>query len=225
MSSGAYRVKFEIEYPHATTDPPQDPDPATWKRWKSYLLVEMAPLDLMPHTVNLFLKQVHHGLWDGTHVTMNERRVLRIGPRYDDDAIIDDGHKSYRHFLVKGLNKVSYQEYSPEYPHEQFTVGMAGRHSGPDFYINKTDNTRMHGPGGGTNDGEIRNNEADPCFGRLVDGSRPYIDILSAIDRVPENSRQYPKSEVFIRSAKVLIRRNDGRWRSVERDNIVPLPV
>lgn len=108
MSSGAYRVKFKIEYPHATNDPPQDPETATWKRWKSYLLVEMAPLYLMLHTVNLFLKQVHHGLWDGTHVTMNERRVLRIGPRYDDDAIIEDGHKSYRHFLVKGLNKVSF---------------------------------------------------------------------------------------------------------------------
>ena len=188
--------------------------------------MEMAPLDLMPHTVNLFLRQVHHGLWDGTHVTMNERRVLRIGPRYDDDANIDDGHGTYRHFLEKGLDKVTYQEYSPEYPHEQFTVGMAGRPSGPDFYINKIDNTRMHGPGGGRmNDGEICNNEADPCFGRLVNGSRPYIDILSAIDRVPVNSRQYPESKVLIRSAKVLILRKDGKWRSVARDNIVPFPV
>jgi hypothetical protein len=184
----------------------------------------MAPLDLMPHTVNLFLKQVHHGLWDGTHVVTNDSRVLRIGPRYDDDANIDDGRGSYRHFLERGLDKVSYQEYSPEYPHEQFTVGMAGRPSGPDFYINKIDNTR--GPGGGrTNDGEIRNNEGDPCFGRLVDGSRPYINILAAIDRVPVNSDQHPKSKVFIRSAKVLIRRNDGKWRAVARDNVVPLPV
>ena len=144
---GPHKVELEVEYPRSPLLP-SDPDPATWKKWTSYLLMEMAPLDLMPHTVNLFLKQVHHQLWDGTYVSVNARHVMQISPRYEDEPanVVSDERRSYHHFHAEGLDKVSYQEYSPEYPHEQYTIGMSGRPSGPDFYINKMDNTVI--PGG-----------------------------------------------------------------------------
>jgi len=224
---------LEVEYPHAPQDPLGNPDPATWKRWKSYLLMEMAPLDLMPHTVNLFLKQVHGGLWDGTHVSTNARHVMQIGPMYDDNLatnVTKGVETSYHHFRDVGLDKVSYQEYSPEFPHDQYTIGMAGRPSGPDFYVNKVNNTIMHGPGGQMNDGDMHN-EADPCFGKLVDGGRKFTEILAAIDLVPLHSEQYRKTKVWIKSAKILIRKEDGKWRALgagkkwnERDKIMPLP-
>ena len=227
---GPHRVEFEIEYPCSPL-PPSDPDPATWKKWTSYLLVEMAPLNLMPHTVNLFLKQVHHQLWDGTYVAMNKRHVMQISPRYEDEpANVTATERSYHHFHAEGLDKVSYQEYSPEYPHEQYTIGISGRPSGPDFYINKMDNTVIHGPGGQMSDGDMHN-EADPCFGRLLNGSRPFVEILAAIDRVPLNSDQYPETKIRIKSAKILKSKNGDRWVVLkpgkkwdEEDKIMPLP-
>ncbi len=192
--------------------------------------METAPLDLMPHTVNLFLKQVHRQLWDGTHVTVNTQNVMEIAPSYEGDtANVTDTQRSYHHFHAEGLDKVSYQEYSPEYPHEQYTIGMSGRPSGPGFYINKMNNTAMHGPGGQMNEGGMHN-EADPCFGRLVNGGRPFVEILAAIDRVPLNSDKYPETKVRIKSAKILIA-GKGRWTALkpgkkwdEGDKIMPLP-
>lgn len=233
---GPHRVEFKIEYPHAPNPPEnENSDPTTWVRWTSYLLMEMAPIDLMPHTVNLFLKQVIQGLWDGTSVAMNARHVLQIGPQYtapgiDIDAANDAGMKRYQDFYAKGLHKLTYQEYSPKYPHTQYTVGLAGRPSGPDFYINKIDNTIMHGPGGQMHSGEMHN-EADPCFAKLMDGTRPFMDILAAIDKVPVTSERYSEYRVKIVSAMVLIQNPAGGWKPVirgekfdEKDRTMPLP-
>lgn len=57
-----------------------------------------------------------------------------------------------------------FQEYSPDYVHHPFTLGLAGRPAAADFYVNLVDNIRNHGPGGqgGT--------ESDPCFAKLVEG-------------------------------------------------------
>ena len=58
-------------------------------------------------------------------------------------------HRASAHegFVDMALETVSYQEYSAKYPHVQWSVGFMGRPSGPDFYINKKDNTIAHGPG------------------------------------------------------------------------------
>jgi hypothetical protein len=45
-----------------------------------------------------------------------------------------DSHLVQR-FRRAGLDGVVFQEYSPKFPHEKFTVGYAGRPGGPDFYI------------------------------------------------------------------------------------------
>lgn len=195
--------------------------------------MEMAPLEMMPHTINLFLRQVHRGLWDGTYVTMNARHVMQFGPRYDDDAASYplDGDSTFDTFHRAGLDRVSYQEYNPDYPHELYTIGMAGRPSGPDIYINRLDNTIAHGPGGQMNDGEMHN-EADPCFGRLVNGNRPFTEILDTMDQVPITSvDRYPEARIRIKSANVLLRGDDDRWFLLEsgrkwneNDRIMPLP-
>ena len=62
----------------------------------------MAPLDLMPHSVNLFLQQVHHGLWDGNELTANPEHIMSFGY-----------HRASAHegFLVEGLKALKYQEH------------------------------------------------------------------------------------------------------------------
>ena len=127
----------------------------------------MAPLDLMLHVVNLFLRQVHRGLWDGCDSVKNNEHVLMISPGYDDegdtfnDFYDDVGHSRddedgrrggrtvVRHFRYARLDSASYREYSPVYPHVKYTIGMVGRpFSGPEIYVNKIDNTGVHWRGG-----------------------------------------------------------------------------
>jgi len=122
---------------------------------------ELAPLDLMPHTIHMFLEQVVRGLWDGTSFVINGPHVAQVSPFTESD-------ESVRHrFKDVNLHGLSFQEYSAEYPHVQYTLGITGRPGGPDFYINKKDNTELHGPYGQEGDME---EEADPCFGRVVSG-------------------------------------------------------
>ena len=74
-----------------------------------------------------------------------------------------------------------FQEYHDDYPHKRFTVGFAGRPGGPDFYINKVNNSENHGPGGQSH--HDLHEEADPCFATLVGG----IPILNELNRIPTN--------------------------------------
>jgi cyclophilin family peptidyl-prolyl cis-trans isomerase len=125
-------------------------------------VVEMASLDLMPHAVNTFLNQVAFRLWDNT-VFWHHDDVDHIISAAAVQYIRGDSKNHY--FNALGVGSLSFPEYSPEYPHEQFTFGFAGL--GPNFYINAVDNTKGHGPGG---QGHHKGEDADPCFGKIVDG-------------------------------------------------------
>ncbi|CAB9517924.1 expressed unknown protein [Seminavis robusta] len=121
----------------------------------STLFLETAPLSDMPHAIHLFLEQVDHGLYDGTHFFRHAPHVLQAGP--------SGGHSRFR--KQPSLASVLFQEYSPNYPHTTWTVGYPGRPGGPDFYINTQDNSRVHGPGGQQGD-----DEPEPCFAKVVAG-------------------------------------------------------
>jgi len=238
---GPHRVVIELEYPKVQLT---NPDSSSWPRITNKFAIEMAPMDLMPHTVNLFLQQVHHGLWDNCHVISMAKHIFQLGPSYDEkdkpDGVAMDvpnlgedprdkpGDPHYDHFIAKRLDKISYQEYSHQFPHDQWTVGLAGRPGGPDFYINKLNNTLIHGPGGQTNRHDLHN-EADPCFGKIVEG----LETLKDLDTIPTNEEgehklMYP---VVILAAYVVVpnEKADG-WRVVERgmklkqNDIMPLP-
>lgn len=154
------------------------------------VIIELAPINLMPHAVHIFLSQISEGYWTrGTPaIVMNPGHVLQacphpcletkaMGGSYPGDPYVDMKHE--------GLDAVSFQEYHPEYPHEKYTIGFAGRpHSGPEFYINLMNNTLDHGPKeavmkkalGGIEDGDEEEEvdeaamEPDPCFGKIVSG-------------------------------------------------------
>ena len=149
---GPHRVKFIVRLPN---DPVQ-----------GEFIAEMAGLDVMPHAVHLFLEQVHHRLWDNTFFYLNGPHVLQAGPQdWDDDSVKGD---SLQRFKDMQLDKLAFPEYNASFPHLPWTLGYTGRPGGPDWYINKADNSKAHGPGGQFQ--HDLEEQADPCFGKIVDG-------------------------------------------------------
>ena len=167
-----YRVKVVLEFQDTIPDfAEKGPDGS--------ILLEMAPSRLQPHSVFSFLE---------------------VARQYKGGAF----HRIAGHVLqvmVKGnFPHLAFQEYSSEYPHEERTVGYAGRPSGPAWYVSIQNNVRNHGPGS-----QQKHNpyEADSCFGKVIEG---YDDEVQRIRKVPGqgfiNDR---KKHVIIKEMKILV--------------------
>jgi len=96
-------------------------------------------------------------------------------PVYDDDTYESyysaeeyfEEDKRTRKFQDLGLDQLAFPDYSANFPHQPWTVGYTGRPGGPDWYINKVDNTKGHGPGGQPQ--HDLNEQGDSCFGIILD--------------------------------------------------------
>ena len=154
---------------------------------KSYetFTIQLHDLEKMPHSVNLFLQQVYHGLWDETSFVINAPHILQAGtlPVSGSGKTYDEKMEEFENM---GLAQVSFQEYHKDYSHKAWTVGFAGRPGGPDFYINKMDNSKNHGPGGQKHH-ELKE-EADPCFGFISDGKDTLQKIFNLVPASMEQS-------------------------------------
>ena len=137
----------------------------------STFTVQLASLDHMPHSVHLFLQMVNHQLWDDTIFLHTAQHVLQAAP------LAYPGTSKRDQFSKAGLTHLAFQEYSEEYAHEKYTLGFGGRPAGPDFYISTQNNSDHHGPGG--QEHHDLHEEADPCFGIVVDG-KDVVDKLHA---------------------------------------------
>ena len=140
----------------------------------SSLVIRLASVEQMPHSVHLFLEQIYHKLWIGCAFVINAHHILQIGPHSFTEVGVD----KLKPFQDLKLDKLAYQEYDETFPHEKYTLGFAGRPAGPDFYVNKVDNTINHGPGG--QEHHALDEEADPCFAEIVEGF-DLIDLISTI--------------------------------------------
>ncbi|KAL7550744.1 hypothetical protein ACHAWF_013967 [Thalassiosira exigua] len=169
------------------------------------IILKMAPLELMPHSIHLFLSQIAEGYWSRGEpaIVINAGHVLQACPHPCMEGVGLGGAISgypYAEMKVAGLDAVSFQEYSPQYPHKKYTIGFAGRpHSGPEFYINLMDNTLDHGTVaerkrkmdpdvykvwakevlGGTDEADEKAIEPYPCFGKVIDG-------FDVVDKIAE---------------------------------------
>lgn len=144
---GPYRVQFNIQI-----DDHIHP-----------FIVELAGVDLMPHSVHFFMQMVHAKVWDNTAFNHRSSHILF--------AELKDAEGNDKIDLLKEKdisNKLSFPEYTDIYPHHKYTLGFSGRPGGPDFYINTADNGETHGPGGQTK--YTLHEEADPCFGTVIEG-------------------------------------------------------
>jgi hypothetical protein len=216
-------VFLDLEYPEYAEDLPVE----RWTRKRGRLRLDMAPLDLMPVAVNLFLQQVHHGLWDGCSFVYNYHHILQAGPHVHD-GVHDGGERRpprmdalMQRFVDAKLDRMPYPEYREGYPHEAYTVGYAGRPGGPSFYINKANNTRIHGPGGQGH--HSLHEEADPCFAKVaMDGDDDGTALMEILDRIPSfqsGNRHFVSQPVVIVNARIMTPgEGDRPWqREIER--------
>jgi hypothetical protein len=132
-------------------------------------VIEFASLNQMPITVNWFLQQIKRGLWDDSSFMIKASHVLLARP-ISHNQLVDKTND------FGDLRKVPLAEYSEEYPHRQYTIGVNHLSTVPSFYINSIDNTLLHGPKGESVDGNT-----EPCFGTVILGS----DTIDLLDRLP----------------------------------------
>jgi cyclophilin family peptidyl-prolyl cis-trans isomerase len=161
--------------------------------------LEMAPTDIMPVAVYYFLNLVSSGAWDGCSFIRNAPHVLQASNR---GKTCD--HKKFKDWTGQGHDVgIAFQEYSEKYPHKKYTVGLAGRPGGPDFYISILDNTQNHGPGGQSS--YDLPSEADSCFATVLNG----FDFIEKMKRLPihpaDNGYMLLASFVTIVRARVIL--------------------
>jgi cyclophilin family peptidyl-prolyl cis-trans isomerase len=144
-------------------------------------LAELAPLAAMPHSVFFFLELVRLGVWDDT-VFFHHENVEHILTAIPMDFLTGDPKPRLDSIGAKTL---SFPEYSADYPHEKYTLGFPNM--GPNFYINTRSNVEMHGPGGQGH--HILPLDADPCFGRVIEG-KDAVDDLIRLGQWEGNSAQ-----------------------------------
>jgi len=165
---GPHRVEIELEFPGDTST--------------SSFVVEMAPLNLMPHSVDTFLGMVSAGLWDGCSFVMNAVHVIKAAPL---PTVGNDAREKLAAFESEGLNHVAFHEYSEDFPHEQYTLGFTGGDS-PNWYINTEDNTDIH--------------RGDPCFGKIVDG----LNVVRRLGAQPTKDGIWYEKRVGIKRARII---------------------
>ena len=148
------------------------------------LILEMAPLDLMPHSVYTFLEMVDHHLLDGCSFILNAMNIIKAAPLPYEKGL-PSAKEMAENFHKFNLDTVSFSEYNSNFAHEQYTIGFAADGS-PDFYINTGDNTEEH--------------SGEPCFARIVSG----FETMKKMEAEPLRSGMWIKKRIGIKKAMVL---------------------
>ena len=151
FGEGPYYVEFTLNFPGQTEN--------------KYFTVELASLDDMPASVLTFLQQVHHKLWDNASFVHNAPHVNMARPASNN---IDT-------MFEHNIQHTPFAEYSME--HTPYTLGFAGYPAGPEFYINKEDNTQTHGPNNHREDGHY-----EPAFATIIIGRDTINDMNDLIE-------------------------------------------
>jgi hypothetical protein len=174
---GPHRINFTIQIPY---DPPIE----------ETLILELAPLDLMPHTVKSVLEMIEREtLVDGT-IMLAKPHIILIGP-VDywntennlrlNERIATDGY---------GNGVLLFNEFTPEFPHVEGTVGFTPGYLGPVFYVNLVDNSETHGA------------SKDPAFGTFVKG----FDMIQRFAQMPKREEDGVfDSPIYIVAAEILV--------------------
>jgi cyclophilin family peptidyl-prolyl cis-trans isomerase len=168
------------------------------------IVLEMAPVKEMPHAVYWFLEQVSRKLYDGCSFHRNAGHVIQGGP--SPNFLSPPNPQLHKRFKEAGFYSILFQEYSPNFPHKKYTMGLAGRPGGPDFYFSTQDNSQLHGPGGQTSYEDPT--EADSCFAKVIEG----FDVVDRMHLSPLKPGGYKAmvKNVAITSMEILQPKHDA---------------
>lgn len=177
--STPYRIKMDLEF--QSTIPDFDT-----KGKDGTIVIELAPISLIPYSVYNFLEIAR--TWKNGAFHRNAGHVLQAIAR---SAV---------------TQSMPFQEYSKDYPHKKYTVGYAGRPSGPEFYLSIQDNSQNHGPGS-----QQKHNpyEADCIIGTIIQGVED--GTVARIHTMPGKEFLNDKNKwVLIRRMHILVPKGDG---------------
>jgi cyclophilin family peptidyl-prolyl cis-trans isomerase/predicted nucleic acid-binding Zn-ribbon protein len=158
---------------------------------KGNILLKLAPLDMMPHTIEIFLKLIEEKLYVGGTFILARDHILAAGP-FD----LVDGEKNQRmeeEMVQEGYfpnGALLFQQYTDDYPHRKYSVGF--NKGGPLFYINIEDNTDVHGPKG--------DDVGDPVFATVIEG----FDVIESILASPRKNEDSLETQVHIIDTYVM---------------------
>ena len=110
ITPGADTILVELALRFPTTMPDAAAHPGA-----QTIVIETAPIELMPHAVFTFLEIIR--TWTGGAFHRNAGHVLQA-------TILNGRHDG-----------LAFQEYSPKFPHVENSLGFAGRPGGPPFYM------------------------------------------------------------------------------------------
>jgi cyclophilin family peptidyl-prolyl cis-trans isomerase len=176
---GPHKVEIKVQF-----DPSSEiAKPTESGKDTGNIVIELAPVDDLPHVVYWFLEQVSRKLYDGCSFHRSAEHVIQGGPTPNFLSPANPGLQ--KRFKDSGFDSVLFQEYSAKHPHVKYTLGYAGRPGGPDFYISTMNNTKDHGPGGQTDYEDPT--EADPCFAKVIEG----FDVVDRMHKSPVNPGWY----------------------------------
>ena len=187
-----YRVRVDLEFQ------PSIPDFQINGPFGSFL-IELAPSTLQPHSIYTFLEVCR---W------FKKSAFHRIAPHVLQTYTLTN----------KKVQHLAFQEYSPEWPHVERTVGYAGRPSGPDWYVSIMDNANDHGPGTQQKKNPY---EADSCFGKVIEG---YETVVKRISKVP--GKEFVSDEhkhVIILKMVIMVSTGNGdyvEWKDTEMEGL-----
>jgi len=154
-----YRIKFDLAFQKSMPDYAENGASGSFT-------IEMAPTSIIPHAVFTFLE------------------VARLFKRNAASGGFGTAfHRNADHVLqarvqVRAVQHLAFQEYDKRYPHKKYTLGYAGRPSGPEFYVSIQNNSGNHGPG---SQQKANPNEADGNFGRVISG----FDVVDRVHKMP----------------------------------------
>lgn len=118
---GPYQVEITLSSKGLTKTPSLEP-----------IVFELAPLNMMPHSVHFFLRMLTQELW--LHMTftpqMTARHRIHASP-VDMDTLNRVDYK----FKEAKLSSLAFGEQSPN-SCGPYSVGFSGTPGGPDFYVN-----------------------------------------------------------------------------------------
>jgi len=159
------------------------------------ITIELAKSNIMPTAVLYFLSQVEAGLWNGCSFIRNANHVLQADPQ---DVSKKGLHSRFKRLAFQGVS-IPFQEFSSSFPHEKYTIGLAGRPGGPDFYISTVNNVKNHGPGGQSS--YDLPEEADSCFGKVVKG----FHVVDRMHKAPRKGDGFQGLIEFIEIIEIRI--------------------
>ena len=168
------------------------------------ILLKMAPLDMMSHTVQMFLKLIEEKMYVGGTFLLARDHIIAAAPIDSFDS--ENNRRLEEKINAEGFFRdgaLLFHQYTPEFPHERYTVGFSSS-GGPLFYINIQDNTELHGPRH-NNEGDV---EGDPVIASVVEG----FDVIQRIHALPRNDDDSLSTRVQIVDTYVV--ETDGNAHS-----------